>query len=78
VILSTNHTHTHTVKIAIMNCYFIWYDQVYIYTYNRHASRQQELISLTENEKLGEWIIHTLTCELCFIQSYLAGDERRV
>jgi hypothetical protein len=52
---------THTVKITILNCYFIWY-QGYIYIYNRHVSRLQELISLTENWKLGEWMVHTLTC----------------
>jgi hypothetical protein len=47
-------------------------------TYTRHVSGLQELMSLTKNKKLGEWMVHTLTCELCFIQSYLTADERRV
>jgi hypothetical protein len=69
---------THTVKKTILNCNFFLYDQVFIYTYNRHVSRLQKLISLTENRKLCEWIVPILTCELCFIQSYLTRDERGV
>jgi hypothetical protein len=62
----------------MLNCYFIWYYQIYIYTYNRQVSRLQELISLTKNRKLGERMVYTLTCKLCFIQSCFMGDEIRV
>jgi hypothetical protein len=76
VTLSTNYTHRKNSYTELL--LYLIYDQVYIYIYNRHVWRLQELISLAENRKLGEWMNDSyLTCELCFIQSYFHGRWKK-